>query len=204
MEKPFSIDTHVERFIVTDDDMPDPGHYERFAVTDSGISPRALPCKGKALVKVSSDEHRPDGHISEDIAIRNTMMEKRHAKLPAMTQELDGPETVYPDAQTLLIGWGSTAGAIKEATGLMRDQGEDVGCLLFSQLWPFPAEAAGKILKNDPDRQFIAVEMNAGAQFAGILKEKIDIGFSEYVLKYDGRPFTAEFIIKALKEKEFA
>lgn len=204
MEKPFFIDKHLERFIVTDDDMPDPGRYERFAVTDSGVSPRALPCKGKALVKVSSDEHRPDGHISEDIAFRNTMMEKRHAKLPAMIQELDGPETIYPDAHTLLIGWGSSAGAIKEATGLMRDQGADVGCLLFSQIWPFPAAAVRKVLKNDPGRQFIAVEMNAGAQFAGILKENTDIGFSGYVLKYDGRPFTAEFIVDALKEKELA
>ncbi|NDY70645.1 2-oxoacid:acceptor oxidoreductase subunit alpha [Desulfobacter hydrogenophilus] len=204
LEKPFFIDKHVERFIVTDDDMPDPGGYERFAVTDSGISPRALPCKGKALVKVSSDEHRPDGHITEDIAIRNTMMEKRRAKLPAMIEELDGPETVSPDAHTLLIGWGSSAGAIKEATDLLRDQGADIGCLLFSQIWPFPATAAEKMLKNNPDTQFIAVEMNAEAQFAGILKENTNINFSGYVLKYDGRPFTAQFIVDALKEKELA
>jgi 2-oxoglutarate ferredoxin oxidoreductase subunit alpha len=204
LEEPFFIDKHVERFIVTDEDMPDPGNYERFAVTDSGVSPRALPCKGKAIVKVSSDEHRPDGHITEDIAIRNTMMERRHAKLPAMIEELDGPEAVSPDASTLLIGWGSSAGAIKEATGLMRDQGADVGCLLFSQIWPFPAAAAEKVLNNGAGTQFIAVEMSAGAQFAGILKEKAGIDFLGYVLKYDGRPFTAQFIVDALKEKEFA
>ncbi|WP_020590081.1 2-oxoacid:acceptor oxidoreductase subunit alpha [Desulfobacter curvatus] len=204
LEKPFFINKHVERFIITDDDMPDPGSYERFAVTDSGVSPRALPCKGKALVKVSSDEHRPDGHITEDMGIRNTMMKKRHAKLPAMIEELDGPEAVHPDAHTLLIGWGSTAGAIKEATGLLRDQGADVGCLLFSQIWPFPTAVAEKVLKKNADTKFIAVEMNAGAQFAGILKENTDIDFSGYVLKYDGRPFTAQFIVDALKEKELA
>ncbi|WP_321492349.1 2-oxoacid:acceptor oxidoreductase subunit alpha [uncultured Desulfobacter sp.] len=204
LEKPFSIDKHVERFIVTDDDMPDPKNYERFAFTDSGVSPRALPCKGDALVKVSSDEHRPDGHITEDIAIRNAMMKKRHAKLPAMIGDLDPPEGVFPEAHTLLIGWGSSAGAIKEATGRMRDKGLDVGCLLFSQIWPFPAAAVGKILKNDPDRQYICVEMNAGAQFAGLLKEYTDIDFSGYVLKYDGRPLTAGFIVDALKEKELA
>ncbi|WP_321415808.1 2-oxoacid:acceptor oxidoreductase subunit alpha [uncultured Desulfobacter sp.] len=204
MEKPFSIDKHVEHFIVTDDDMPDPKNYERFAFTDSGVSPRALPCRGNALVKVSSDEHRPDGHITEDIAIRNAMIEKRHAKLPAMIDELDSPEAVCLDARTILIGWGSSSGAIKEATERMRDKGVDVGCLLFSQIWPFPVAAVEKVLNNEPDRQYICVEMNAGAQFAGILKEYMNIDFSGYVLKYDGRPFTAGFIVDALKEKELA
>nr|WP_319492803.1 2-oxoacid:acceptor oxidoreductase subunit alpha [uncultured Desulfobacter sp.] len=204
LEKPFSIDKHVERFIVTDEDIADPKKYERFALMDSGVSPRALPCKGDALVKVSSDEHRPDGHITEDIATRNAMMEKRLAKLPAMTEELDAPEAVHPEAHTLLIGWGSSAGAIKEATEHMRDRGSDVGCLLFSQIWPFPADAVKKVLNNDSDRQYICVEMNAGAQFAGILKEYTDIDFSGYVLKYDGRPFTSGFITDALKEKELA
>ncbi|WP_035239424.1 2-oxoacid:acceptor oxidoreductase subunit alpha [Desulfobacter vibrioformis] len=204
LEKPFSIDTHVERFIVADEDMPDPKNYERFAFTDSGVSPRALPCRGDALVKVSSDEHRPDGHITENIDIRNAMMEKRHAKLPAMIDELDEPAAVNPEARTILIGWGSSAGAIKEATKRLRDKGLDIGCLLFSHIWPFPATAVGKVLQNNPDRQYICVEMNAGAQFAGILKEYTDIVFSGYVLKYDGRPFTAAFIEDALKEKELA
>ena len=35
-------------------------------------------------------------------------------------------------------------------------------------------DAAEKVLKNDEQRKFVAVEMNAGAQFAGILKEKTD------------------------------
>ncbi len=203
-ERPFSIDKDVERFIVTDKEIPDPKSYERFALTDSGVSPRALPCNGEALVKVSSDEHRPDGHITENIAIRNAMMEKRHAKLPAMTEEMAPPDALHPDAKTLLIGWGSSAGAIKEATEQLRDQGLDAGCLLFSEIWPFPLDAVKKVLKNDEQRKFVAVEMNAGAQFAGILKEKTDICFSGYVLKYDGRPFTAEFIVDALKEKELA
>ena len=157
LEKPFSVETHVARFIVTDDDMPDPKKYERFAITDSGVSPRALPCKGDALVKVSSDEHRPDGHITEDISIRNAMMEKRHAKLPAMIEELDPPIAVYPQAQTLLIGWGSSAGAIQEATELLRGRGKDVGCLLFSQIWPFPVAAVQQVLQNDPGRLYISV-----------------------------------------------
>lgn len=204
LEKPFSIDKHVERFIVTDDDMPDPKKCERFALTESGVSPRALPCKGDALVNVSSDEHRPDGYITEDIAMRDAMMEKRQAKLSAMIEELDAPEAVHPEAHTLLIGWGASGSAVKEATELMRDRGADVGCVLFSQIWPFPATTVEKVLNNDPDRQYICVEMNTAAQFAGILKEYTDIDFSEYVLKYDGRPFTSGFIIDALKEKELA
>jgi 2-oxoglutarate ferredoxin oxidoreductase subunit alpha len=47
---------------------------------------------GKALVVVSSDEHREDGHISETISDRIRMVDKRQAKWPVMLSEMHPPE----------------------------------------------------------------------------------------------------------------
>ncbi|MFQ6097119.1 MAG: 2-oxoacid:acceptor oxidoreductase family protein, partial [Armatimonadota bacterium] len=45
-------------------------HYKRYAVTDSGVSPRLLPGMTQHLVVADSHEHTEDGHITENLAIR--------------------------------------------------------------------------------------------------------------------------------------
>lgn len=55
-----------------------------------------------------------------------------------MTEEMNLPTLVHPDAEILLIGWGSTAGAIHESVCLLRNRKKDVGCMIFTDLWPFP------------------------------------------------------------------
>jgi len=51
--------------------------YKRHLVTNSGISPRALPGQGKALVVTDSDEHDEAGHMIEDAGTRNQQNLKR-------------------------------------------------------------------------------------------------------------------------------
>lgn len=201
LETPFEADETIDRFTVNDKDLEQPDTYQRYSLTSSGISMRALPCRGKALVVASSDEHAQHGHITEDIEQRNAMVEKRNAKLPAMTKELDAPEGDFLDAATLLIGWGSTAGALKEAVHSLREKGEDVGYLLFTDIWPFPTDAISKKLSpNKP--KIIVVEQNATAQFGRLLKTETGMAFSGSVLKYDGRPFTGHEICEAVKQME--
>ena len=60
--------------------------YKRHAVTASGVSPRALPGQGKALVVTDSDEHDEAGHMIEDAATRNQQVEKRLRKLDGLRQ----------------------------------------------------------------------------------------------------------------------
>jgi 2-oxoglutarate ferredoxin oxidoreductase subunit alpha len=200
VETPMAAPGKVERYIATDDDIDNPSSYHRYAVTPSGISPRVLPCRGDALVVVSSDEHREDGHMSETMEHRNAMMTKRHAKLPAMTREMDGPEGDFTEARTLLLGWGSTAGALKEAVEQLRKTGLDVGCLLFTDLWPFPAEKT-EIALSSAER-IITVEQNISGQFGRLLRAETGISPDDSVLKFDGRPFTANDIVQAVQTME--
>jgi len=196
--RPYAAPLSIERFIVEDGDIENPEQYKRFAFTSDGISPRALPCAGKALVVISSDEHREDGHISEAIPDRIAMVDKRNAKVPFMIKEMNPPKEYYGESEILLVGWGSTEGAVKEAVDRLRDAGGDVGCLNFSDLWPFPAEAAAKALGKA--KQFLMVEQNSSAQLGQLLREQTGFVHSGAILKYDGRPYYPNEIVDGVQQ----
>ncbi|MFC1567237.1 2-oxoacid:acceptor oxidoreductase subunit alpha [Thermodesulfobacteriota bacterium] len=197
-EEQFTAPEKIERFIVHDDDIENPSEYKRFAITPSGVSPRAVPCAGKALVVISSDEHREDGHISEAIDDRIGMVDKRNAKVPHMIKEMNPPNAYHGDSEMLLVGWGSTAGAIQEAVDRLRGDGLDVGCLNFVDLWPFPSDKAKAALSNA--KSFFVVEQNSTAQFGQLIRERLGLAYSGAILKYDGRPFYPNEIIDRFKQ----
>ncbi len=183
----FKAPEHIPHFTAHEKDMTIPEDYRRYAVTDSGISPRALPCQGKALVLVSGNEHREDGHISEADSNRAAMVDKRNRKIKTMLNEIDPPKPYFGDAEILLVGWGSTQGAIKEGVDYLRAKGMDIGTVIFSDLWPFPKEAVRNALGRA--KRFITVEQNSTAQLGTLIREQTGLNYSGKVLKYDGRPF---------------
>lgn len=187
----------VVRHVVNDADMVDPAAYQRFAVTDTGVSPRALPCRGKALVVASSDDHREDGHISETIADRRRMVAKRFAKLPSMAAAMQPPETFHADADLLLATWGSSRGAVREAVEALRSEGRSVGAAYFCDLWPFPVEAAAELFGNRP---FVTVEQNDSGQLGCLVRAQTGLAPAGRITRTDGRPFFASEIVAGLKE----
>lgn len=197
-EEPLTPPEKIERFLSTDDDLENPDTYKRFAYTDSGVSPRVVPCAGKALLVATGNEHREDGHTTEVKEIRTGMVDKRNAKIPAMIEEMNPPEAYYGDSETLLVAWGSSKGAVKEAVDKLQSENMDVGCLIFTDIWPFPAEKVEKALSKT-DRFFI-VEGNSMAQLGHLIQEQTCLKFSESILKYDGRPFYPIEIVNAVKE----
>jgi len=197
-EKPFKAPDQVEQFIVTDSSMANPGEYKRFSLTESGISPRALPCNGDALVMATGNEHTEDGHISEDPINRVQMVDKRNAKIPAMIAELNSPESYHEESDILLVGWGSTKGAIKEAVDILRTDGKNIGCICYTDIWPFPVDEAVTLLKKA--KQFIMVEQNSGAQFGQLIREQTGLRYSSSILKYDGRPFYPSEIVDQINQ----
>ncbi|MFP3998385.1 MAG: 2-oxoacid:acceptor oxidoreductase subunit alpha [Desulfobacterales bacterium] len=199
-QKPLAVPSLIERFIVDDSEMDDPAQYRRFAFTETGVSPRALPCEGSALVMVSGNEHQEDGHISEKISDRIGQMNKRHRKLSDMEKQIRPPWTHHPDSSILLVGWGSTAGAIKESAELLRAEGIDAGAVCFTDIWPFPAKKAGNIL--DKCSRFYMVEQNFSAQFGWLIAERTGRKFHQAIVKYDGRPFFPDEIVRRVKAFE--
>jgi len=187
----------IDRHIVKN---PSPD-YVRYAVTESGVSPRAIPGSG-ALVVCDSDEHTADGHITEDLNVRVKQQDKRMRKLKGMLAEALAPERYGPgDAQTVLVAWGSTYGPCREAVDLLNANGGSAAIVHFAQVWPLdPAVVRSALGAEQVGRRFISVEGNATGQFASILREIGAVGECELLLRYDGMPFTGEEIAERAKQ----
>ena len=176
------------------------GEYKRYKITESGISPRAIPLEGGALVVTDSDEHNEEGHLIEDAKTRTAMMLKRMRKMEGLIKEIARPR-VYGATQPdiTLLGWGSTYSAIKEAVDLAMNDGLAVNLVHFNEIWPFPAEATARALKGS--KKIIAVENNATAQLAHLLRAETGYQVAGKILKFDGRPFSAAHILSRLKQE---
>jgi 2-oxoglutarate ferredoxin oxidoreductase subunit alpha len=185
--------------ILTDQDLSSPHEYKRYAPGESGISPRILPGHTRAVVYADSDEHTEDGHITESAAVRNQMVRKRMQKLEGLRREL-GPPEIYPagEAELVLLGWGSTHGAVKEAVDLLNQNGLAAQMIHYSELFPFnPQHVATAALGKS---KIIAVENNFTGQFADFFSKATGLTVDQRILKYDGRPFTSQEIVTRIKE----
>ncbi len=190
----------IERgHILTDQDLSSPHEYKRYAPNESGISPRILPGHTRAVLYADSDEHTEEGHITESAAVRNQMVRKRMQKLEGLRREL-GPPEIYPagEAELVLLGWGSTHGAVKEAVDLLNQNGLAAQMIHYSEIFPFnPQHAATAALRKS---KIIAVENNFTGQFADFFSKATGLTVDQRILKYDGRPFTSQEIVTRIKE----
>jgi 2-oxoglutarate ferredoxin oxidoreductase subunit alpha len=173
--------------------------YRRYAPDPSGVSPRILPGQSEAVVYACSDEHTEEGHITESAEIRNKMMRKRMAKLESMRKESTPPET-YPtdDGDIVLLGWGSSLGPLREAVDLLRAERVPARMLHACDVYPLRREAFIERIGN-PAR-VIAVENNYTGQFANLFHLETGIPVAERILKYDGRPFSADEIAGKVRD----
>jgi 2-oxoglutarate ferredoxin oxidoreductase subunit alpha len=172
------------------------GNYARYALAEGGVSPRAIP-GGDALVVVDSDEHTPDGHLTEDFAARLAQQDKRMSKLACMTAEAIGPTFYGPaDAPTLLVCWGSTYGPAREAVDSLIARRQPTALLHFSQVWPIDPAAASKAIGRR--QRIVFVEGNQTGQFLAICRQLGLVGACEHIGRYDGLPFTGGQIAERL------
>ncbi len=171
--------------------------YKRYQITKSGISPRAYPMQGDFTFIADSHEHTENGHITEDGEVRNKMVEKRFRKLKGMQKEFGKPN-YYGDkkAKIVFLAWGSNYGVVRETVDYLKKQKRSVAMLHFNRIYPFPRKEAIAFLKGA--KEIITVENNYQGQFGNILKAETGIEADGKILKYDGRPFTVEYILKRI------
>jgi len=192
----------ISRGQTLDGDAPDEFDepYERFQVTESGVSPRALPGDPSRVFRASSDEHDEFGHITEEAGNRVRMMQKRMRKLETARAEMRGPALIgRADAEIALVCWGSTVGPCREAAALLNARGMSASVLAFGDLWPLPVEAVRDALVGV--RHAVVVEQNYTAQLAKLLRMETGASIPSTINKYDGRPFSPEDIADAVSQE---
>ena len=181
-------------------DLANVKEYLRYAFAKDGISPRSRPGVTGGRHWITSDEHDPDGHITEGVEMRVAMMNKRMNKLKllqkAMPQEqqyfLHGPK----DADLTVLAWGSTKGTILDALKALEAQGKKINFLQCRLMRPFPAEAVGAILRSA--KRIVSIEENYSGQLAQLAQEQTGVMIDQRINKFDGRPFSEDEVANAL------
>lgn len=172
--------------------------FKRYAFTDSGISPRSLPGQKYGQYLATGIEHSENGKVMENPVNRFKQMNKRFDKLKG----LDIPGTRYAgpsNPDILLIGFGSTTGAIDHVVDELNAQGKKVGHLHMRVLWPFPIQEIQAAIERA--KNVIVVENNLQGQLARLIK--MEVGHYSHVqslLKYDGNPFLPSDIMNKCRE----
>ncbi|MDO9264328.1 MAG: 2-oxoacid:acceptor oxidoreductase subunit alpha, partial [Desulfosalsimonadaceae bacterium] len=170
--------------------------YHRYALTETGISPRGIPGWGEGLVGVDSDEHDADGHITEDLDLRVQMVDKRLRKFHVLSKNALPADWIGPqDARNVVVCWGSTLEIVREAvTGLSN---KDLAVLHFQQVFPLPDESRKRLQLADTP---ILLEGNATGQFGGLLTQHWGIDWRHRILKYNGLPLSVEAVRADLRK----
>lgn len=170
------------------------GFFRNYKITQDGNSPRSVP--GQSIVKSSSYEHDEYGSTIEDAETAQKMFDKRLRKTQAIKKEAERFEMFKihnkKESKNLIIGWGSTKGAIMESL-----VGIDAKFLQILYLNPFPQEILNEIKKAE---KVILVENNATALLGELIAHKTGFMIEEKnkILRYDSRPFTPNELRKEI------
>ncbi|MGS4047114.1 2-oxoacid:acceptor oxidoreductase subunit alpha [Staphylococcus pseudintermedius] len=189
-------------------DEDDKDYFKRYAVTESGVSPRPIPGVKGGIHHVTGVEHNEEGKPSEAAENRQNQMDKRMRKTEKLVipKPVEGT-TTHDDADILYLGFISTKGAIQEGTLRLEQQGYHINHLQIRQLHPFPTEVIQDAV--DKAKKVVVVEHNYQGQLANIIKMNVNLGDKLIKqTKYDGTPFLPHEIedkgleiLNALKER---
>ena len=190
--------------LITKADGPPAGEpYLRYKDTQSGISPRAIPGLPGHLHVAASDEHDEDGVLLSDVYAdpirRKKMVDKRVRKMSTIREHLPVPVLEGPaDAETTLLGWGSTWGVIKEAAERLNADGTSVNHLQVKTILPMHVEEITAALGRG--QRVIIIENNQSGQFARHLRAETGIVADGHIRKYDGEPFEPKHIVAGVQD----
>ena len=182
----------IRRGALIEEDMETPedkAYFKRYALTDSGISPRVLPGTKGGIHHVTGVEHNEEGKPSEGAENRQLQMDKRMRKTAQLL--IDEPvksNEKYDEADILYVGFISTIGAIEEAITRLDKQNVKVNHIQIRQLHPFPTDAVQEAFNKA--KKVVVAEHNYQGQLSSIIKMNVNHqGKIINQTKYDGTPF---------------
>ncbi|MEJ2770436.1 MULTISPECIES: 2-oxoacid:ferredoxin oxidoreductase subunit alpha [unclassified Stygiolobus] len=171
--------------------------YRRFVLTSDGISTRAP--LGGALMYYTGDEHNEMGHISEDPENRLFMYEKRMKKLETADREIPEESRVKvfgdTDSKNVIVTWGFAGSVLED---VINESSIDALILQLRMFSPFPTKLVSNMLSNK--EKIIAVEGNYLAQASKLITMFTGIMPTNYILKWNGRPFLKDELESALRQ----
>ncbi|MBK9034429.1 MAG: 2-oxoacid:acceptor oxidoreductase subunit alpha [Myxococcales bacterium] len=124
----------------------------------TGIAPRFVPGQPGGMHTLTGLAHDRASRVAYDPQINEEGLRHRSLKLAALQRTLKPPTVYGGDAgDLLLVGWGSSKGAIEEAVDRLRAEGLRVSSVHLKFLQPM-ASGIGEILRKFP--RVITIEQN--------------------------------------------
>lgn len=177
-------------------------NYLRYRVTDDGLPVRALPGMKSAVFTANSYEHDEYGYSTEDASERVKQVDRRSRKMDPYRMSIPRPAVYGPaEAELTLVGWGSTVNPGREAIRRLTAENypHPVNYVHFSYIWPFPEKHATELLQSA--KRLVLLEGNAEAQLGSLIREYTGVFIMDTYLRYDGRPFYPDDIVRMVKER---
>ncbi|QLG63553.1 2-oxoacid:acceptor oxidoreductase subunit alpha [Halorarum salinum] len=166
-------------------------------LTEDGVSPRAFPGTAGGAHMSTGLEHDELGRRTEDTEMRVKQVDKRDRKVATAREREDWSPREFgnPDAENLVVSWGSNEGALVEALAFLEEDGVDVRVLSVPYIFPRPDLSE----EFEAAEEVVVVECNATGQFADVL-EHDTLTRVKRINKYNGVRFKADELATDIKE----
>ena len=159
---------------------------------ERGVRPWALPGQPGLQHRIGGIEKQDrTGNISYDPANHEKMVRLRAEKVARIADRFKPIrlDTGPPEGELLIVGWGSTYGAIRTAALALQAEGHSVAHVHLRHLFPFN-KGLGPLLKKY--KRVLVPEMNSG-QLRQLLRAEFLVD-AQGLNKIQGMPFTSEEI----------
>lgn len=178
---------------------------------ETGLSQRPIPGQPGGMYVLTGLSHTDRSKVAYDSHTNQVTMEHRSRKMAALQSTLKPPIPYGDeDGDLLVVGWGSTLGAIEEAIDILRAKGHKVSSLHLRFLLPLEpglGEIFAKFKKvmtieinySDPmDSPLINQENRRRAQLANILRSQTLVDIDCWSVVY-GHPLQPGMLIEELE-----
>lgn len=149
---------------------------------------------GPGAYVANGSEHDEIGDTTHLSHHHTRLIERRFKKLDL----LDGAsyEIENPDAEVILMPWGSSKGPAREAYDRLRERGENLGWLYSVALHPLPGAVKDVLKLAD---KIIVPELNYLGQWSALLRQE---GYrAESITQYTGNPFKPSDLVELIGER---
>jgi 2-oxoglutarate ferredoxin oxidoreductase subunit alpha len=178
--------------------------YERFKITESGISPISQPGMPGGNYLASGIEHNERGAPTASGEVHARMNEKRIRKLEPLKRRRDlfffeGD----PDAPVALVAWGSVAGVVREALTLAATEGIRAKLLVPKLLFPVAEEVYQEFFRTV--QTGLVVEQSHQGQLYRVLRMYVNVPADVHSFARSGsNPIMPATVVERLQRRVLA
>jgi len=190
------VETQVERLgFAKDEDLPVDKSFRRYAMSETGVSPRTVPGQPNGLYVSNSYEHDHFGFATEESQMTIDQTKKRAQKYESLSKELPQPVLFGNEqAEITFVSWGSTINVLRDVVA----KTDKANVIHLPSVWPFPREGFTKLAKKA--KKLVMVEGNSTGQAEQLIRQETGLQMASFLRRYDGRPFYVEDILAWLEK----